>query len=241
MGDMTSPPADNSGDHAKDTQAPKNDPPPIDLDNPPFPLTAIDRALLATPDEDFNRITWSDLRHFIRSNQLEELKRLPSDLKRYLAWSHDIKTRYGSITNFVIQERLKWTPCSRAEGETGPPKFEFKNAVPFADERDFAILRNDWPYGLAPGIIHLLVWSKTPIPVDAERGDVTAESRRVIVEFVQRYFVDEVGEEGGGWERVLWFKNWVSLQSVRGVDHVHVLVRDVDEGVVEGWTRRRDL
>jgi hypothetical protein len=33
----------------------------IDLNNPPFPLTAIDRELLATKDVDFHRTTWDDL------------------------------------------------------------------------------------------------------------------------------------------------------------------------------------
>lgn len=39
--------------------APEDD---IDLDNPPFPLTSIDRHLLAMKDEDFHEITWEDLR-----------------------------------------------------------------------------------------------------------------------------------------------------------------------------------
>lgn len=216
--------------------------PEIDLKNPPFPLTSIDRALLTTPDHAFHRITWSDLQDIIRTNTLEELKRLPSDLKRYLAWSHGVKAAYGSITTFVIQERLHWTPLPDG-GQSA--RFAHHNPVPFADERDYAVLKNDWPYGLAPGILHLLVWSKTPIAVDAERGDVTSESRRVIVEFVERVFVraieDEEEKPGRGWEKVLWFKNWVSLQSVRGVDHVHVLVRDVPERLVERWTRRKDV
>ena len=42
-------------------------------------------------------------------------------------------------------------------------------------------------------------------------------------------------------ERPRWFKNWVSLQSVRGVDHVHVLVRDAPLELLEKWTRRQDL
>jgi len=37
----------------------------IDYDNPPFPLTAIDREVLATKDEDYHRITWDDLKHII--------------------------------------------------------------------------------------------------------------------------------------------------------------------------------
>lgn len=166
------------------------------------------------------------------------MKRLPTDLRRYLAWSHTIKRKYAGITNFVIQERLFWTPIS----STGPPLFHHHNSTPFADPRDYAVLVNDWPYGFTSDIVHLLVWSRARIEVDAERGDVTASSRGRIVEFVQRFFVDALKKEGlGGEDRVLWFKNWVSLQSVRGVDHVHVLVRDVPDHVLQKWTERRDL
>jgi hypothetical protein len=28
---------------------------------------------------------------------------------------------------------------------------------------------------------------------------------------------------------VLWFKNWASIQSVRSVEHIHVLIRDCAE------------
>lgn len=37
----------------------------IDYNDPPFPLTAIDREVLATKDEDYHRITWEDLREII--------------------------------------------------------------------------------------------------------------------------------------------------------------------------------
>ncbi|KAK3715136.1 hypothetical protein LTR37_007346 [Vermiconidia calcicola] len=206
----------------------------IDYDNPPFPLTAIDRELLSMRDEDFHEITWDELKKIIADNRLEELKRIPSDLRRYLAWSYNIKKQYGGITNFVIKERLHWTPLS----PTGPPLFEHKSDIPFADQRDFVVLVNDWPYGFDEGIIHILVWSKTPIAVDDAQGDVTPESRRLIEEFVERYFVRELI---GGREQVMWFKNWVSLQSVRGVDHVHVLARDVPDHVLKQWTERKDL
>jgi len=37
----------------------------LDLNNPPFPLTAIDREILATKDEDYHRTTWGDLKRII--------------------------------------------------------------------------------------------------------------------------------------------------------------------------------
>jgi hypothetical protein len=36
-----------------------------DFENSPFPLTDIDRQILATKDEDFHRTTWEDLRKII--------------------------------------------------------------------------------------------------------------------------------------------------------------------------------
>ncbi|EMC93879.1 hypothetical protein BAUCODRAFT_36337 [Baudoinia panamericana UAMH 10762] len=209
----------------------------IDYDNPPFPLTAIDREILATKDEDYHRVTWDELRQITANNTLEQLKRLPSDLRRYLAWCYDIKNRYGSITTFVIQERLHWTPEPAPAGSG--PVFAHHSDVPFADRRDYAVLPNDWPYGFEPGIKHLLVWSKTPIAVDDQLGDVTPESRRLIEEFVERHFIRALGE--GGRDRVLWFKNWVKLQSVRGVDHVHVLVRYPPDDLLKEWTERDDI
>ncbi|KAM3416382.1 hypothetical protein BST61_g7980 [Cercospora zeina] len=216
----------------------------IDLNDLPFPLTAIDREILATKDEDYHLTTWEDLKHIIATNTLEQLKRLPSDLRRYLAWSHNIKRSHGSITSYVIHERLHWKPLIT----TSAPTFSHSSSTPFSDPRDYVVLLNDWPYGLAPGITHLLVWSKTPIATDQERGDVTEASRKVIEEFVERYFVEEMMRAEGSdesreaaREKVLWFKNWVSLQSVRGVDHVHILVRDAPEAVLEKWTRRYDF
>lgn len=37
----------------------------IDYNDPPFPLTTIDREILATKDEDYHRITWEDLKEII--------------------------------------------------------------------------------------------------------------------------------------------------------------------------------
>lgn len=185
----------------------------------------------------FPRYAWSDTSE--ASNRLEELKRLPSDLRRYIKWSQDIKARYGGITAFVVKERLLWTPLD-TQNPTEPPTFAYKHPVPFANESDYMILRNDWPYGLAPGITHICVWLKTPIETDPRTGDVTVESRRLIEGFVNETFassMDQVVGSGKGKDHVLWFKNWVALQSVRGVDHVHVLVKDAPQHILDNWTK----
>ena len=141
-----------------------------------------------------------------------------------------------------MQERLGWKSRNPDE-PVSAHSFTHHSSVPFEDSRDYAILLNDWPYGFDAGIKHILVWTRTPIAVDDERGDVTAESKRVIEEFVEREFVGALAEEEGvgiglARERVMWFKDWVSLQSVRGVDHVHVLVRDAPESLLGKWLVR---
>lgn len=83
------------------------------------------------------------------------------------------------------------------------------------------------------------MWTKTPIAVDSATGDVTTDSRKLILDFVRNTFaepLDALFGQGHGKEHVLWFKNWVALQSVRGVDHIHVLLRDVPKHLIDEWT-----
>ncbi|EWC46962.1 hypothetical protein DRE_03724 [Drechslerella stenobrocha 248] len=173
--------------------------------------TLKDQEILDTPDHLFHIHTWSDLRTIIAENRLEDLKRRPSDLRRYLDWGQRTREEYGSVLRYILQCRLHWS-----EDQLTP-----KNTIPFADEEDTRILFNDWPYGMAAGITHIVVWTKAEIPVDPNTGDVTADSRRIIVEYVHKIFVEELGFPAAN---VMWFKNWAALQSVRTLEHIHVLV-----------------
>lgn len=163
------------------------------------------------------------------TNDLSILKRKPSDLRRYISWTAETKAKYGTITEYILQNRLPkaW----------GLPPFTPESQVPFAAASDYKVLLNDWPYGLAPGITHIVVWTRTQIPTDPESGDLTVESRAQVETFVNDYFIKKLGL--GGEHQVLWFKNWVALQSVRTLEHFHVLVRDVDDDMLERWTGER--
>jgi len=66
-------------------------------------------------------------------------------------------------------------------------------------------------------------------------GDMTDESRETIADFVKRTFVERLGDEN----RVAWFKNWVQLQSVRALEHIHVLVKDATKDDLEFWTGKK--
>jgi len=199
------------------------------VEESPFPLTDIDKWVLSQTDEEFRLHDWEELKQIIAQNKLETLKRKPSDLRRYMAWSQQTKAQYGSITSYILTHRL---PSS-----WGIPPFIYISPIPFHNPSDYKILLNDWPYGLESNITHLVVWSKTPIETDCENGDVTEESRRVIEGFVERMFVTRLGK--GGEDRVMWFKNWVRLQSVRALEHVHVLVKDARREDLEFWTGKK--
>lgn len=158
------------------------------------------------------------------------MKRKPSDLRRYMKWTAETKAKYGSMTQYLLAHRLPkiW----------GAPPFTPKSNIPFEDPSDYSVLLNDWPYGLTSDITHIVVWSRTPIKTDAQTGDMTPESRSTIQDFVQRFFIDRLGP--GGEDRVLWFKNWVALQSVPALEHIHLMVKDVGQDILDEWTRKID-
>ena len=105
--------------------------------------------------------------------------------------------------------------------------------MPLQDPIDYKILINDWPYGMPSNIKHLIIWSKTPFETDDDIGDLTPSARRSVDEFVTRTFTDRL--ENDKEDRVLWFKNWVALQSVRSLQHVHVLLKDPPEELLQEW------
>ncbi|KAM5358904.1 hypothetical protein ACJZ2D_014890 [Fusarium nematophilum] len=195
----------------------------------PFPLTDVDKWVLSQTDEEFHKHDWQDLKNIIETNNLSVLKRKPSDLRRYMKWTAETKAEYGSMTNYLLINRLP--------GSWGKPPFTPASTIPFDNPSDYRVLVNDWPYGLDREIRHIVVWLRTTIPTDPGTGDMTPESRVLVKSFVKRYFVDALGPDGES--QVLWFKNWVALQSVRALEHIHVLVRNVDDETIERWTGER--
>jgi hypothetical protein len=116
------------------------------------------------------------------ANRLELFRRAPSNLRRYRKFVHDISMAHGSVLEFMLRYRLRWTDVT----PHGPP---------FTDPRDIKILYNDWPYGFADEIVHLVVWTKFALPEDPVTGDLTKEMRAMIANFVDNVFVAEAGPE----------------------------------------------
>ena len=165
-------------------------------------------------------------------------------MRRYLTWSGEIKAKYGTVAGYVCQERLHWAPASSQlkEREKTPEELaglKPRNPVPFADPADYKILRNDWPYATGHDTAHLVVWTKTKFPVLMPKGDLSPEGHKQIAAFVAEQFEKPLLEKYGpkeGSDRVVWFKNWSSLQSVGAVEHFHCIVRGAGEDLLWEWT-----
>ena len=54
-------------------------------------------------------------------------------------------------------------------------------------------------------------------------------TKKLINRYLEKTFV----AKGISWDQIVWFKNWLSLQSVRSISHIHVILKDVDDKFVD--------
>ncbi|KAF2708176.1 hypothetical protein K504DRAFT_534817 [Pleomassaria siparia CBS 279.74] len=177
-----------------------------------------DRSIIGTPDSEYKRLSWDQVKEIIRINQIDKFHRVPSDLRRYRQFTHGLVNEYGSILNFIVNERLQW--------KTMVPK-----GRPFEFDEDIKILHNDWPYGIDEKIVHLVIWTKFKLIDDPATDDLAPEARREIDEYVQKTFHTNVKPDN-----LVWFKNWTSIKSVHAVEHFHVMLYDADAEFITAIT-----
>lgn len=75
------------------------------------------KLILSTPDSQYRRFTWPQVKEIVRENHIDAFQRLPSDMRRYLGHMVLLKKSHGSVMNFVLTERLGWKDLTPA----GPP------------------------------------------------------------------------------------------------------------------------
>jgi hypothetical protein len=146
-------------------------------------LNAKDMAIISTPDSQYHVLTWPEVQMIIADNRIDLFQRVPSELRRYLAYNYRIKKEHGSVMKFVLTKRLGWKVPIVADGS------------PFEKESDVKILWNDWPYGIDEKIAHLVVWTKFELADDPATDDLTILARKQINDFVDEKFGNEVGKE----------------------------------------------
>jgi hypothetical protein len=152
---------------------------------PPFleHLSEKDKEIISTPDSQYHVLTWPEVREVIAANRLDLFQRVPSELRRYLAFNWQVKQEYGSVMQFVLSQKLGWQhPVIAA-------------AAPFKSPNDLQVKWNDWPYGIDEKIVHLVVWTKFDLEEDLATGDLTDAARKEIYDYVKRTFCNRVKEE----------------------------------------------
>ncbi|KAI8624684.1 hypothetical protein F5Y19DRAFT_480428 [Xylariaceae sp. FL1651] len=183
-------------------------------------LNAKDVGIISTPDADYHVSTWPEVQKLVRDNRLDLFQRVPSELRKYLAYNWKLKQDYGSVMNFVLTQRLRWEVPIQPKGR------------PFECEEDIKILWNDWPYGIDEKIVHLVVWTKFDLEDDPATDDLTDKARAEIDAFVLKTFGSKVPSD-----HYIWFKNWRSLKSVQAVEHFHVMLFDPDPIFIDEITK----
>lgn len=155
------------------------------VDCPDFLLNISEKdfSILSTPDRDYHILTWDEVRQIAKANKLDHFQRVPSELRRYKAYTFNLARTYGSVADFILNQRLQWKVPVLARGR------------PFEFEDDIKILINDWPYGIDPRIVHLVVWTKFILEEDAVTGDLIDESRKEIDDFVAKTFRSHVPDD----------------------------------------------
>ncbi|PHH75265.1 hypothetical protein CDD80_2511 [Ophiocordyceps camponoti-rufipedis] len=211
-------------------------------DCPPFllHLSDKDRRIIASPDSAFVLLDWPRVRQLVASDRLHLFQRSPLALRRYRAFIHDLSQSYGSVADYLLRERLRWPPPVTPRGRP----FEYPSD-------DVRILLNDWPYGIDPRIVHLVIWTKFQLDEDPTTGQLTDSARAGIDAFVTGTFCSRLPPDRVGSRplshlvaadtsrevaQIIWFKNWSSLRSVDQIQHFHVMMFDPDPEIIRHVT-----
>ncbi|KAI0008924.1 hypothetical protein F4779DRAFT_414613 [Xylariaceae sp. FL0662B] len=182
-------------------------------------LSMKDIGIISTPDSKYQAATWPEVRRIVAENRLDQFQRAPSELRKYLEYIWKLKQEYGSVINFILTQRLRWSAPVVPRG------------IPFEFDDDIKILWNDWPYGIDKRIVHLVVWTKFDLAEDPVTADLTDEARAEIDRYVQKTFGARIPKN-----KLIWFKNWKSLKSVQAVEHFHVMLFDPDPQFIDEIT-----
>lgn len=166
-----------------------------------------------------NPFKWEEIKYIVEQNQLELFARSQEETVRYLDFKHRLKKAGVPILDHIIKHELHWKEDElKQEGDF------------FSDPSTTTVIYNQFPYYFEPQVKHLCAWSKVYVPADPSSpcGDISPETRAKIDDYVYKTFIEPNGLDK---ENVCWFKNWESLQSVKSISHIHILINDVD-GVI---------
>lgn len=184
-------------------------------------------------------ITWENVQDYINTGELYKLRRSKEETIKYRAHKALLKEKDISIIDHILK-KLNWDLDN----------LEYLNATKYLENEDklkacfsnkdyFKLLPNDFPYMFEPNIIHLLVWSKIRLPIYLDdHREVSMEKHNDVLPTMNpdmkekiNKFLTKTLQKKLGLDPVndyVWFINYTSLQSIRAISHIHLLIRCKD-------------
>ena len=142
-------------------------------------------------------MSWGTLERIVTGGRLELLTRSEEGLRRYNEFKEQVASSYASTVDLIMVRIFRCASKVNTEGKV--------EHVPPPD-RQVVFVKNDFPYNLAPGIEHYLLWST---------HDLSDEEIEAYLE----------AHPVAGCEARLVFVNPQELQSIPEIRHAHVLLK----------------
>lgn len=164
---------------------------------------------------------WAEIKDIVASGELQRLKRGREETERYHEHKRVLAEQNISIGDYVLS-KLGWT--AKEIEELNAVDDDMKLKMCFSREGFYKVTGNDFPYDFEPDVFHLLIWSKINLPLytsDEDHAEMRADTRDKIEEFIEQNLTQYLNPETDDYS---WFINYRSLQSIRGVSHVHLLI-----------------
>lgn len=178
--------------------------------------------------------SWQDISFIIFSNQLEIFARSEAQTLKYHGFKQWLKENELNVNQYLLEYELHWKESEvRFQSKTHASEYDvsYPQDLMFYNKGDTKIKYNKFPYYFPDNVKHLCIWSKLTIPTDknSEVGDISNLSKQIIEKYLHKTFVTR----GVKPLQIVWFKNWLSLQSVRSISHIHVILHDVDDELID--------
>lgn len=166
-------------------------------------------------------LEWIEIKEIVASGELQRLKRCPEETEKYHEHKRVLAEQHVSIGDYILS-KLGWSEKELEEFNGDDDDTRLSRS--FSNRDLFKLTVNDFPYDFAPEVFHLLIWSKISLPLytsDEDNADVRVDTHDKIEEFIKqnlKLYLDPQTDDYS------WFINYKSLQSIRGIPHVHLLI-----------------
>ncbi|CCF58252.1 hypothetical protein KAFR_0E00980 [Kazachstania africana CBS 2517] len=171
-----------------------------------------------------NILSWTEIKHYIHTGELPTLRRSQSETAKYHKHKDYVRDVLKLSMHDYVLKKLDWKQNELDElNNVKYPTNDDKIQHSFSKEDYYKVTVNDFPYKFEPRVVHLLVWSKIKLPIYMQ-GD---EKDETMTEKIDEFFAKTLNVKFDMEKErdYAWFINYVSLQSIKAISHVHLLIR----------------